>query len=108
MNSLVNPGAIATTSMVAGGTRDAVWNSILGFYSDFAGRQLSVNQEVFKSEAETNQREPGDRRADVCLRLHQGEAGSSDGHLHRAVFGERQRERPRDDGRDARCGGRNR
>ncbi len=56
MNSLVNPGAIATTSMVNGGTRDAVWNSILGFYSDFAGRQLSVNQEVFKSEAETNQR----------------------------------------------------
>jgi len=56
MNSLVNPGAIATTSMVKGGTRDEVWNSILGFYSDFAGRQLSVNQEVFKSEAETNQR----------------------------------------------------
>ena len=56
MNSLVNPGAIATTSMVKGGTRDAVWNSILGFYSDFAGRKLSVNQEVFKSEAETNQR----------------------------------------------------
>jgi glutaminase len=56
MNSLVNPGAIATTSMVAGNSRDAVWNSILGFYSDFAGRPLSVNQEVFKSEAETNQR----------------------------------------------------
>ena len=56
MNSLVNPGAIATTSMVSGGSRDAVWNSILGFYSDFAGRQLSVNQDVFKSEAETNQR----------------------------------------------------
>ena len=56
MNSLVNPGAIATTSMVKGSTRDAVWNSILGFYSDFAGRPLSVNQEVFKSEAETNQR----------------------------------------------------
>jgi len=56
MNSLVNPGAIATTSMVNGGSRDAVWNSILGFYSDFAGRPLSVNQEVFKSEAETNQR----------------------------------------------------
>ena len=47
---------IATTSMVKGTTRDAVWNSILGFYSDFAGRKLSVNQEVFKSEAETNQR----------------------------------------------------
>ena len=56
MNSLVNPGAIATTSMVKGGTRDAIWNSLLSFYSDFAGRQLAVNQEVFKSEAETNQR----------------------------------------------------
>jgi len=56
MNSLVNPGAIATTSMVRGGSRDAVWKSILSFYSDFAGRPLAVNQEVFKSEAETNQR----------------------------------------------------
>ena len=56
MNSLVNPGAIATTSMVKGATRDAIWNSILSYYSDFAGRPLSVNQEVFKSEADTNQR----------------------------------------------------
>ena len=56
MNSLVNPGAIATTSMVKGSTRDEVWKGLLGFYSGFAGRQLSVNQEVFKSEAETNQR----------------------------------------------------
>jgi glutaminase len=56
MNSLVNPGAIATTSMVKGATRDEIWKSILGYYSEFAGRPLSVNQEVFKSEAETNQR----------------------------------------------------
>jgi glutaminase len=56
MNSLVNPGAIATTSMVKGGTRDAVWKSILDFHSAFAGRPLSVNEEVFKSEAATNQR----------------------------------------------------
>jgi len=56
MNSLVNPGAIATTSMVKGATRDEVWKSILDYYSDFAGRPLSVNQEVFKSEADTNQR----------------------------------------------------
>jgi glutaminase len=56
MNSLVNPGAIATTSMVKGATRDAVWKSLLGFYSDFAARPLSVNQEVFKSESDTNQR----------------------------------------------------
>jgi len=56
MNSLVNPGAIATTSMVKGATRDEVWKSILGYYSDFAGRPLTVAQEVFKSEADTNQR----------------------------------------------------
>jgi glutaminase len=56
MNSLVNPGAIATTSMVKGATRDEVWKSIVSFYSEFAGRPLSVNQEVFKSEADSNQR----------------------------------------------------
>jgi len=56
MNALVNPGAIAATSMVSGSTRDEVWNNILSFYSDFAGRQLSVNEEVFRSEAETNAR----------------------------------------------------
>jgi len=56
MNSLVNPGAIATTSKVKGSTRDEVWKSILGYYSDFAGRPLTVDQEVFKSEADTNQR----------------------------------------------------
>ena len=56
MNSLVNPGAIATTSMVKGSSRAAVWRSILSYYSDFAGRPLAVNHEVFRSEAETNQR----------------------------------------------------
>jgi glutaminase len=56
MNALVNPGAIAATSMVRGATRDEVWKSILSYYSDFAGRPLSVDQEVFKSEADTNQR----------------------------------------------------
>lgn len=56
MNSLVNPGAIATTSMVRGSSRDEIWNSILSYYSEFAGRKLSVDQEVFKSESDTNQR----------------------------------------------------
>ena len=56
INPLVNPGAITTTSMVKGSTRDSIWGKILANHSNFAGRQLSVNQEVFKSEAETNQR----------------------------------------------------
>ena len=56
MNPLVNPGAIATTSMVQGANREEVWKKILQYHSDFAGRQLDVDQPVFKSEAETNQR----------------------------------------------------
>lgn len=56
MNPLVNAGAITTTSMIEGGSADAVWSTIIGTLDDFAGRQLNVNQEVYKSEAETNQR----------------------------------------------------
>jgi len=56
MNAFVNPGAIATTSMVKGATADEVWARIIGTYSDFAGRPLEVNQEVYKSESDTNQR----------------------------------------------------
>lgn len=56
INPLVNPGAITATSMVKGNSRAEVWNSILNFHSDFAGRPLKVNEEVFKSEADTNQR----------------------------------------------------
>lgn len=56
MNALVNPGAIAATSMVSGASRDEIWIKILAWYSDFAGRPLQLNQEVYKSESETNQR----------------------------------------------------
>jgi glutaminase len=56
INPLVNPGAITATSMVKGKSRDEVWSNLLGYYSDFAGRSLSVDQEVFKSESDTNQR----------------------------------------------------
>ena len=56
MNPLVNPGAISATSMVTGATSDAVWTKIIGFHNDAAGRQLSVLQDVYKSESDTNQR----------------------------------------------------
>ncbi len=54
--------------------RDEIWKSILGFYSDFAGRPLSVDEEVFKSEADTNQRNQAIGYADVRLRLHQDQS----------------------------------
>jgi glutaminase len=56
MNPLVNPGAISATSMVSGGSADAVWKKIIGFHNDAAGRQLRVLEDVYKSESDTNQR----------------------------------------------------
>jgi glutaminase len=56
MNALVNPGAISATSMVTGGSADAVWAKIAGIHDDFAGRKLKVLQDVYKSESDSNQR----------------------------------------------------
>jgi glutaminase len=56
MNPLVNPGAISATSMVTGNSSDAVWKKIIGFHNDAAGRELTVLQDVYKSESDTNQR----------------------------------------------------
>ncbi len=56
INPLVNPGAITATSMLQGKTRAEIWKSLLAFYSACAGRSLGINQEVFKSESDTNQR----------------------------------------------------
>jgi glutaminase len=56
MNALVNPGAISATSMVTGASADAVWGKIISFHNDFAGRQLNVLQDVYKSESDSNER----------------------------------------------------
>jgi glutaminase len=56
MNPMVNAGAIAMTSMVRGKTANDVWNAIIGTYDAFAGRKLSVDQEVYRSESASNER----------------------------------------------------
>jgi len=56
MNPLVNAGAIATTSLVSGSTSRDIWKKISDTYDAFAGRKLTVLEEVYKSEAATNQR----------------------------------------------------
>ena len=56
INPLVNPGAIAATSLVKGADSAAKWKSILKFQSDFAGRPLSLNMPVYISEAGDNLR----------------------------------------------------
>ena len=56
MNALVNPGAITATSMVKGASADEVWAKIMGIHNDCAGRSLKVLDDVYESEAATNQR----------------------------------------------------
>jgi glutaminase len=55
-NPMVNSGAIATTSLVPGATSKAKWKFIHEGLSRFAGRTLSVNDEVYLSASETNYR----------------------------------------------------
>jgi glutaminase len=59
MNPLVNAGAMATTSLVPGDTADAKWERLRTGLSRFAGRELSVNDEVYASESATNLRNQG-------------------------------------------------
>ncbi|MEI6224269.1 MAG: glutaminase A [Deltaproteobacteria bacterium] len=56
MNPFVNPGAIAATSLVAGKTAEEKWARILAIHEAFAGRKLDIDEEVFQSEAATNER----------------------------------------------------
>jgi glutaminase len=53
-NPMVNSGAIATTSLVAGATVEAKWKFIHDGLSRFAGRKLPLNDEVYASASETN------------------------------------------------------
>jgi glutaminase len=55
-NPLVNPGAITATSMVGGTSATEIWQRIIDTYDGFAGRKLRVLEDVYQSEAATNQR----------------------------------------------------
>jgi len=56
INPLVNPGAIAATSLISGADYAAKWANILQTHSDFAGESLEVNPLVYDSEANDNLR----------------------------------------------------
>ena len=53
-NPMVNSGAIATTSLVPGISPDARWRTIHESLSRFAGRPLTLNDEVYASASATN------------------------------------------------------
>jgi glutaminase len=59
MNPMVNAGAIATTSLVPGGTVDEKWAYVLDGMSRFAGRPLDLDEDVYASEVATNLRNRG-------------------------------------------------
>jgi glutaminase len=58
-NPMVNPGAIATTSLVPGATTEERWRHISEGLSRFAGRELSLDDEVYVSATATNHRNRG-------------------------------------------------
>lgn len=53
-NPLVNAGAIAAVSMIEADNAKDRWQTILDGYSDYAGEQLTLMDDVYESEAATN------------------------------------------------------
>jgi glutaminase len=54
-NPMVNPGAIATTSLVPGADEAEKWRFLADGLSRFAGRVLSIDGSVYGSASETNE-----------------------------------------------------
>jgi glutaminase len=55
-NPMVNPGAIAVTSLVPGADAEEKWRFIRDGLSGFAGHELALDDEVYRSASETNHR----------------------------------------------------
>jgi glutaminase len=58
-NPMVNPGALATTSLVPGDTTDAKWDFIVEGISRFLGHPLTVDADMYASASASNQRNRG-------------------------------------------------
>ncbi len=59
MNPMVNAGAVATTSLVPGESPEEKFSHIVDALSVFAGRRLSMDEDVYESEAANNDRNRG-------------------------------------------------
>ena len=53
-NPMVNPGAIAVTSLCPGQSLESKWDFLLGELSSFAGEELKLDEHVFQCAMETN------------------------------------------------------
>lgn len=67
-NPMVNAGAIATAALIKGNGLDARLDRVLGMFSRYAGRPLTIDEAVFRSEKETGHR----NRAIAYLELNAG------------------------------------
>ena len=56
---MVNPGALATVSLVPGKTLEDKWRFIQEGLSRFAGRNLTINEEIYASATASNSRNRG-------------------------------------------------
>ena len=74
-NPMVNPGAIATTSLTPGSSLEDRWRFILDGLSRFAGRELRLDDEVLASALDTNHR---NRALAALLKSLGGLAGDPD------------------------------
>jgi glutaminase len=55
-NPMVNPGAIAATSLMPGDSAEARWRFLVRGLSAFAGRELALDEEAYACAARTNHR----------------------------------------------------
>lgn len=55
-NPMINAGAIATAGLIAGKTQQIRFNRVLQTFSMLAGRQLALDEQVYRSENETGHR----------------------------------------------------
>lgn len=55
-NPMVNPGAIAAAGLVPADSAEERWDTLLAGLSRFAGRPLSLDEDVYQSASETNLR----------------------------------------------------
>ena len=58
-NPMVNPGAIASTSLIPGDSAGAKWEHVRAGLSAFAGRELLLDENVYESEMAANGRNDG-------------------------------------------------
>ncbi len=49
-NPMVSAGAIATASLIKGATEQEKWERVLSMYGRYAGRELTLNEQVYQAE----------------------------------------------------------